>query len=251
MEGKKYIAVIMIMLGCILLGIQNGFSQASISEQIYEGYATGNMTKWYNAMKDFEANADRSIMKEKMELINYYYGYTGWLVSVDKDDLARDYIERTDVMLDDILEKDPNNATVLAYKAAFIAFEIAMSNFKAIYLGRRSSRYIDEALDIESDNIQALIERGNELYYSPSAFGGDKKQSIVYYKKATKRMEDQHLDNKNWMYLNVMTSLGLAYEATDQIQNAKLCYEKILRLEPDFMWVGDELYPDMLKRHNL
>ena len=64
-------------------------------------------------------------------------------------------------------------------------------------------------------------------------------------------MEQKQLTKRNWMYLNVMTSLGLAYEATEQIQKAKLCYEKILLIEPDFMWVGDELYPDMLKRHNL
>jgi tetratricopeptide (TPR) repeat protein len=251
MEGKKYFAGLILLVVGISFGAQTGFSQASISDQIYKAYATGNMTKWYKAMKSFEESADTSILEKKMELINYYYGYTGWLVSVDKDDLARDYIKKTELLLEKILEKDAKNATVLAYKAAFIAFEIAMSNYKAIYLGTKSSRFIDQALEIESNNIQALIERGNELYYSPSAFGGDKELSIVYYKKATKRMEDLHLDNKNWMYLNVMTSLGLAYEATDQIQNAKLCYEKILQVEPDFMWVGDELYPDMLKRHNL
>ena len=251
MEGKKYIAGLMLFIGSISLGIQTGFSQSSISDQIYKAYATGNMTKWYHAMKSYEKSVDTSILEKRLELINYYYGYTGWLVSVDKDDLAREYIGRSELILDEILENNARNATVLAYKAAFIAYEIAMSNYKAIYLGIKSSRYIEQALEIESNNIQALIERGNELYYSPSAFGGDKKQSIGYYRKAIKCMEDQHLDYKNWMYLNVMTSLGLAYEATDQIQNAKLCYEKILQVEPDFMWVGDELYPDMLKRHNL
>ena len=53
------------------------------------------------------------------------------------------------------------------------------------------------------------------------------------------------------MYINTMTALGQAYEATNQIQLAKLCYEKIIRIFPNFMWVEDELYPDMLKRYNL
>lgn len=251
MERKKYIAGLILIISFILLITSSGYSQQSAGDLIYRAYATGNMTEWYFAMKVFETKSDSNHLEERLELINYYYGYTGWLVSVDKHDQAKTYINRTEAMLDEILEKDPENATVLAYKAAFIAYEIAMSNFKAIYLGKQSTQLIDQALEIEPNNIQALTEKANALFYSPEAFGGNKKVSIIYYKRAIKYMEINKLTTRNWMYLNVLTSLGLAYEATDQIQNAKLCYEKILRIEPDFIWVGDELYPDMLKRHNL
>ena len=53
------------------------------------------------------------------------------------------------------------------------------------------------------------------------------------------------------MYINTLTALGQAYEATEQIQLAKVCYEKIIRIFPNFMWVEDELYPDLLERHKL
>ena len=150
-----------------------------------------------------------------------------------------------------LLEKSPENPTLLAYKGAYIGFTIGISNLKAIYLGRRSLRYIDKSLELDPENIQGNIEKGNSLYYCPSAFGGDKAEAIKYFVKAVKSFEKKGLVVNNWMYINTMTALGQAYEATNQIQLAKLCYEKIIRIFPNFMWVEDELYPDMLKRYNL
>lgn len=251
MERQKYITCLILLSGCILLSIQPGYSQESAMDKIYSAYATGNMKQWELVMNEFEANSIHNTPDKKLELINYYYGYTGWLISEDRYDRAKEYIHRSEALLNEISQQHSDDATVMAYCAAFIAFEIAMSNFKAIYMGRKSTQYIDMALEIEPCNIQALIEKGNAANYCPAAFGGDKMEAIVYYKKAIACMERKQLTKNNWLYLNTLTSLGMAYEATDQISKAKLCYEKILSIEPDYMWVGDELYPDMLKRHNL
>jgi tetratricopeptide (TPR) repeat protein len=251
MERQKYITRLILLAGCILLSIRSGFPQVSAVEQIYEAYATGNMTKWVGAMNAFEANPDNATYEKKLELVNYYYGYTGWLIGEEKYDIARLYINRSEEILDEILKHDSNHATAMAYMGAFTAFEVAMSNFKAMFLGRKIANYIEKALEIEPSNIQALIEKGNSSYYCPSTFGGDKMEAISYYQKAIKCMEKKQLTKNNWLYLNTMTLLGLAYEATNQIIKAKHCYEKILSIEPDYMWVGDELYPAMLKKQEL
>lgn len=251
MEGQKYIARIVFLIGLFLVLIHPVFSQIAYKSEIYEAYARGNMIKWHEVMINYEASAGNTGFDGNLELINLYYGYTGWLISVEKYDLAEEYIEKSELILDEILIKTPSNATVMAYKGAFIAYEIGISSLKAIYLGRTSMRYIEDALEIEPNNIQANIEMGNAMFYCPPTFGGDKKLAISHYKDAAKYMEQKHLVKDNWMYLNVMTALGMAYEATDQIQSAKLCYEKILKVKPNFMWVGEELYPDMLKKHNL
>jgi tetratricopeptide (TPR) repeat protein len=251
MERQKYITGLIILNVSIFLTVKTGYAQVSTVDQIYKAYATGNMTAWVQAMNAFEKNLNNISVEKRLELVSYYYGYTGWLISEGQNIKATEYISRAEVLLDEISQQCSDNATVMAYRAAFIGFEIAISNFKAIYIGRKSTRYIDQALEIDPCNIQALIEKGNALYYCPSTFGGDKKKAIYYYKRAIICMEKKQLTTNNWLYLNTMTSLGMAYEATYQIQNAKLCYEKILSIEPDYMWVGDELYPDMLKRQNL
>ncbi|WP_238934747.1 tetratricopeptide repeat protein [Aurantibacter crassamenti] len=235
----------------MLVSTQSGFAQSPYRDSIYKAYSRGKMDKWYQLMNTCEKNANQNNLEEQLELLSYYYGYTAWLIGAEKNDTAEDYIEKSEKIIDALLEESPENATLLAYKGAYIAFTIGISNLKAIYLGPKSVRYINKSIELDPDNIQGNIEKGNSMYYRPSAFGGDKTEAIEYYIRAVKSFEKQGLVVNNWMYINTMTALGQAYEATDQIQKAKVCYEKIIRIFPNFMWVEDELYPDMLKRHNL
>ena len=202
-------------------------------------------------MNTCEKNINTNSFDEQLELVSYYYGYTAWLIGAEKYDVAEDYIDKLEEIIDELLDKSPGNATLNAYKGAYIAFTIGISNYKAIYLGRKSMKYINKSIELDPDNIQGNIEKGNSMYYRPSIFGGDKAAAIKYYIRAVESFEKQGLVVNNWMYINTMTALGQAYEATGQIQLAKLCYEKIMRIFPNFMWVEDELYPDLLKRNNL
>ena len=251
MERPKYITRFVIVLSAFLLAMQLGFSQSTYNEPIYKAYSRGKMDTWSELMHLCEKNVDLTSFEQQLELVSYYYGYTAWLIAAEKYDPAEEYIDKAEKIIDELLDKSPENPTLLAYKGAYIGFTIGISNLKAIYLGRRSLRYIDKSLELDPENIQGNIEKGNSLYYCPSAFGGDKAEAIKYFVKAVKSFEKQGLVVNNWMYINTMTALGQAYEATNQIQLAKLCYEKIIRIFPNFMWVEDELYPDMLKRYNL
>jgi len=239
------------MIFTLLVLMQSGFSQSSYRDSIYKAYSRGKMDKWLEIMQDCEKNVDQNRVEDKLELISYYYGYTAWLIGAEKYDTAEDYIDKSEELIDKLLEESPEDATLLAYKGAYIAFKIGISNLKAIFLGSKSMKYINKSIELDPDNIQGNIEKGNSMYYRPSAFGGDKTEAIDYYERAIEGFEKQGLVVNNWMYINTMTALGQAYEATDQIQSAKLCYEKIIRIFPNFMWVEDELYPDLLKRHKL
>jgi hypothetical protein len=52
----------------------------------------------------------------------------------------------------------------------------------------------------------------------------------------------------DWNYLSLMVTIAQAYEAIDENVKAKLMYEEILKFEPGFTWVRDELYPQFLKK---
>lgn len=251
MERPQYLTRLVLVMITLLLSMQWSYSQSAYRDSIYKAYSRGKMDKWYDIMHDCEKNVHQDSLDEQLELLSYYYGYTAWLIGAEKHDTAEVYIDKSEDIIDALLDESPKNPTLVAYKGAYIAFTIGISKLKAIYLGPRSMKYINKSLELDPENIQGNIEKGNSMYYRPSAFGGDKTEAIAYYIKAVKSFEKQGLVVNNWMYINTMTALGQAYEATDQIQLAKLCYEKIIRIFPNFMWVEDELYPDLLKRHNL
>jgi len=52
----------------------------------------------------------------------------------------------------------------------------------------------------------------------------------------------------DWNYLSLLTTIARAYESTGELSKAKLSYEEILKIEPGFTWVRDELYPQLLKK---
>ena len=251
MERPQYFTRFVMVMIALLLSMHLGFAQNTYRDSIYKAYSRGKMDKWYQIMSTCEKNIDENNNEERLELISYYYGYTARLIGAEDYDTAEIYIIKSEKIIDALLEESPENATLLAYKGAYIAFTIGISNYKAIYLGPKSMKYINKSIELDPDNIQGNIEKGNSMYYRPKVFGGDKKEAIAYYVKAVENFEKEGLVVNNWMYINTMTALGQAYEATDQIQLAKLCYEKIIRIIPNFMWVEDELYPDMLKRNNL
>ncbi len=253
MERPQYITRVVILTMMVLLSMQLGFSQSTTtySDSIYKAYSRGKMDKWLKIMNTCEKNVNENNAAEQFELLSYYYGYTAWLVGAEKYDTAEVYIDKSEQLIEELLVESPEDPTLLAYKGAYIAFTIGISKLKAVYLGPKSMKYINKSIELDSANIQGNIEKGNSMYYRPSAFGGDKNEAIEYYVKAVKSFEKKGLVVNNWMYINTLTALGQAYEATDQIQLAKLCYEKIIRIFPNFMWVEDELYPDLLRRHKL
>lgn len=251
MERPQHITRVVLVGITWLLSMQSGFSQNAYRDSIYKAYARGKMDKWYTIMRTYEKNVDQHNVEEQLELVSYYYGYTAWLVGAEKYDTAEEYIDKSEELIEKLLEESPENPTLMAYKGAYLAFEIGISSLKAIFLGPKSMKYINKSIELDPDNIQGNIEKGNSMFYRPSAFGGDKMEAIDYYIKAVESFEKQGLVVNNWMYINTMTALGQAYEATDQIQLAKLCYEKIIRIFPNFMWVEEELYPDLLKRYKL
>lgn len=205
------------------------------------------MKKWENVIVSFEKQKPATI-DEKLELISYYYGYIGYLLGVKNYEKAAINIDKGDKLIADVLKQAPKNATAFAFKGSFIGFRIGMSKFKAITLGPESSKSIAHALQLEPGNIQAHVDKANALYHTPGLFGGDKKQSLKLFLKASTLLEKSKQTDNNWFYLNVLTLTAKNYESLEQWQNAKAIYEKIMRFSPDYKWVKNELYPTLLKK---
>jgi hypothetical protein len=93
-----------------------------------------------------------------------------------------------------------------------LVISIAVNKSKAIFLGSESSANINKTCELDPNNIQAIIDKGNRLYYATSAYGGDKKEALKYYLKGIKLIEKNNDFDQNRAYLNPLTLIAQAYE---------------------------------------
>ncbi len=251
MEKSRNQLKIVISSILMLLFVPNVMATSAYKKIVYNAFINREMGKWANVIYSIEISTSPTTVEQKLELIDYYYGYSAYLIGKKQEESALKYMSKGEKLIEVVLKSSPKNATAHSYKGAFIGFRIGISKFKALYLGPESVNLINKAYELDNKNVQAIIDKGNILYYSPSLFGGDKKEAMEFYKKAAKLMEVNNDTAYNWAYLNLLTNLALAYEKTDQPAHAKLTYEKILRHEPDFYWVKVELYPNFLAKNKL
>ena len=224
------------------------YSETPYKKAFYNSFINREMYKWGNTIQYLDTGKSRSTIDQKLELINYYYGYIGYLIGRKQNEVAGNMIIKGEKIIHQVLLASPNNATALAFKGSFLGFRMGLNKFKSIGLSRESFANINRAYALDPQNVQALIDKGNILYYSPGLFGGDKEEALKYYLKGSRIMEKNKDTDQNWVYLSLLSIIAQAYDKTDNPQQAKFICEKMLRKEPNYRWVKDVYYPGLLER---
>lgn len=246
-KGRNIIGLFISFLTIFtLLSFNSVQAQESYRSRIYKCFINGDMVSWENVVKEMESKSGLTAEPDKngsykTELLNYYYGLIGYLISQKEGKRAAIYCDKGEKIITEFLEKSPENATFIAYRTAFLGFRIGLNNLKSVTLGVQSINLSKRALSIDSLNVQALAERGNVLYYSPSFTGGDKLEGISFYLKAVKVIEKSGDVVENWFYLSLLTNIARSYQEIGLTSRAKAAYEKILKVEPNYKWVRDDL----------
>ena len=248
MERQKYfryIAILWLFLFCF----GKLHAQLSPREQVYQAFIYDQMEAWDQVIGELRNRKANLSDEQLVELINYYYGYIGWAIGEGLDKKANIYLGEAVDLTDELIVKYPEMSDLYAYKGAFVGYKIGLNKIKAVFLGPESIKNINHALEIGPNHPQGWIENGNALYYMPKMFGGSKEKALEAYVKAIQLMEkDSEMIKRNWMYLNVLMILGQSYEKIGNLQLAKITYEKVLRIEPEFAYMREELYPSFLKK---
>ncbi|MZP54261.1 MAG: hypothetical protein GT600_02330 [Bacteroidales bacterium] len=222
---------------------------ASYRTDIYNAYITNRMDLWKKVIDVMQGDNFKN--DALAELINYQYSYIGYCIGFEKKDEARKYLNLAERNLE-ILEKGKYDPSMIkAYKCAFYGFRLGLNKFTAPVNGLKSLENAKSALAIDSTNYFAWIQYGNVQFYMPATFGGSKKEGIEYFLKAKKIME-KHPDEliNNWNYLSLLVLIGQSYTYINDTPSAKRVYESILEREPAFLYVKNELYPELLKKMN-
>jgi len=222
-------------------------NSAYFKSQVYKAYVTGNMNLWLSAISSMESENISGIDK-KMELVSYYYGYIGYLVGKKNYDQANKYIAKGDQIIDGVLKSQPKNASAYAFKGSFYGFKLTENKSKILTYGAESVSNIDKALDIDPQNIQAVVDKANILFYAPRLFGGDKQESLKFLQRAVQMMERKGDTHQNWFYLNTLVQMGKVYEALGKYPQALQVYEKVLRIEPDMSRIRTNHIPALKQK---
>lgn len=186
----------------------------------FESYRAGDMSPWPGLIAEME-KVKSTDLAWQTEIVKAIYGYVGYQLGNKNKDLARGYINKADVYLTKLLKQHPKNAQLHSLTGAFYGYKISLAFFKAPFYGPKSMMHIEKSIELDASNPSGYIEKGNSLLYRPAAFGGDKNEALVLYRKALKLM--QKLDNQqcNWqqMLLRAFILKGL-YE-TNQTAEAR------------------------------
>jgi len=206
----------------------------------YHAFITGKMERWEPVIRELE-RMQLSAKHEKFELIRYYYGYAAYLLGMKDKKNAKVYVGKGDKLINSILEQEPSNATALAFKGSFTGFKVALNKWRIITLGPESIKYINRAYKADPNDIQAIIDKANLLYFTPKMFGGNKEESFVFFEKSIAKMEANQHTKGNWYYLALLSLLSEHYEKEGLNEKASALQRKLYNIEPDLKWIKEKI----------
>ncbi|MEO1256699.1 MAG: tetratricopeptide repeat protein, partial [Bacteroidota bacterium] len=151
------------------------------------------------------------------------------------------YKDQTVDLLEKLIDENPDWGEPKAVLSSTYGLVMAYSPMKGMTLGMKSNSLMDEAMkqQPESPLVQSLYA-GSKLY-TPRMFGGDPKKSVVSYGKSIELYKSNQNTKENWLYLDAMMGLAMAYKNTDQIEKAKSTLAKAIATEPQYYWAKSEL----------
>ena len=247
---KKHLYLFFIAIFCTIFSTISA-QQTNYKESFYKLFISGNVNKWDKLITQFEGDVTKRDDASKIELLGYYYGYIGHLIDIKDEDRAEDYIDKAKPLAATLINKYPNNALLKGYNANIIGFQIAMSPLRATTLARGMMKDAKASIALAPNDPIVNILSANIFLYMPDFLGGDTKKSLTQYKKALVDFDtDSNLKDNNWMYLQLMVTTGIVYEKLENYTEAKIMYEKVLELYPNYPHVRDKKYPQILKKIN-
>jgi tetratricopeptide (TPR) repeat protein len=216
----------------------------TLQNNLYRAYVQGNMPLWERTLAGMEGlYAERPTNILLYDILLAQYGLIGYYIGTEQHGKGSSHLEKAEENLKRLATARAYRTTSLVFESAFLAYRISLRPIRAVQLGPRSYRLIEEALELDPAYSRVWIEKGNAAFYTPSMFGGDKSEAIRHYLKAIALLEKDMPNNHRWLYLSTLVALANAYEKTDDLPNAIRTAEKALAFEPDFAWVKDEMLP--------
>lgn len=233
MQIFKYLFVALVLL--------TGFSATAQKKDLtyyqcafFESYRAGNMAPWPGLIDEM-AKVKSADLAWQTEILKAMYGLVGYEFGLHDKDVARKYVNKADVYLENLLEKYPNNAQLHSLAGAFYGYKIALAFYKAPFLGPKSMFHMEKAIELDPAEPMGYIEKGNSLQYRPAVFGGDKIEALKFYRKALALIEAKNDSKCNWQKMLLCSFILKNLYETNQTSEAEVL---LTQMQKDYGSIG-------------
>lgn len=239
-----------IIWGCFLLFVSLTIAAEARNyrKETFDLYINGHMDKWQQVINAMRSEPNQTEAYQ-LEILGYYYGLIGHLMDIKQKDEAEKCLKQANDLADKLYKKNPNSPELLALMSNFTGFQIALTPVKAPFLYRGMSSNSKKAIQSGANNPVVNILYANLLFYMPEMFGGDHKKALAHYETALKQMEKSpQLTKNNWLYIQLLTTIGLVYEKMENYTQAQKMFQKVLHLQPGYPTVKNVIYPRLMTK---
>ena len=202
----------------------------------FESYRAGNMAPWHGLIDEMDKVKSTDITWQT-EMIKAMYGLVGYEFGLHDKEIARKYVNKADVYLNNLLKKYPNNAQLHSLAGAFYGYKIALAFYKAPFLGPKSMFHMDKAIELDPAEPMGYIEKGNSLQYRPAVFGGDKIEALKFYRKALTLIEAKNNSKCNWQKMLLCSFILKNLYETNQTAEAEAFLSKMQKDYGSMGWI--------------
>lgn len=215
-------------------------------EAVYRGYIQDEETHWQKGLELLRQACGQPVScSEAMryELALTEYGYIGFCLAHEQKEKAQSYLESCEAHARSLLGTS-YEAEVHAILGGLMGIKMGLSPASAIWIGPKSLKHIEAATQKGKDKAAGWVETGNMRLHSPALFGGSVDKAIHCYQKAIRLFEQRpEAERRCWLYLHAYAWLGQAWQKKGMKAEARKVYEQVLKIEPNFRWVKNELLP--------
>ena len=228
---------------------QDDFQQ-KIKQQFYNAYLSNTPQIWEDGIQKLNRLYQESNKIEVLYQITHAeFGIIRAYMGKGDKESATKWIEKAEEHANILLEKNKDWPEALALMANILSIKVGLNPMSGMTLGPKSERYAKRAMKKNDQLPEVWSQRAGSYYHTPKMFGGSIKKAVENYEK-TVALYERNIDalHYNWNYLDALAWLGQAYTKNEDYNQAKMTYEKALRVAPDFGWVKHVLLPSVEKK---
>jgi len=223
---------------------------------LYDGFIHYDMSLYFKGRNLFERALS---IEPENRIAKYYLAYADYRLSTvflnkNKIENARKFIQEADKLCIELLSKNKKDVETKALLGSIYGIEIGLEPELAPTLGMKIGELIGESFAQAPDNPRVLLLAGINKLFTPEQFGGNKAQALKLFKKSVHLFETNSRENSSgidWGYLDALVWTGIAYSKLHEYSSAEKLFRKALNIEPEFIWVKENLLPALKQQFKL